>query len=530
MLTVKNAVRFALAAAAAGAAANSAMALDVSTYAANAASNVNVFVSGSTALDNTLVNAAIETAGPGGLCQSGTTDIYYIGTTSSYTQRMIYCSASATAGITAGTPLAIFKESTVGSANGVQPLINAAKNVATTLQFLAPSLISDTACATVATVAASGDFGSYVNHSGCPTTAVQSGTPIGGVANAIPTGGFADVEAAILHTPANAKISATDTSTYLSNAATLDQVWAVALTKNAYYALQAAEGLTSPSDLPANAPSLTRQEVAGLISGNIFSWSSIGLTPVDDNVYICRRDNGSGTEASFEAYFLGARCSLSSLSVPAEGGGTVWANASGGAMRTCLQHMYAGGTQTAYYTTSSPQSQTFPASNQYAIGFLNTEITAANLSGAGDSFRLIAVDGVLPTIANVQNGYWPYFSTGVAYEVKAGSNIPSSTTSAVFKAIQSKIGHPVWTADSNTNYATNPWGIVGDVSPAGLYAATNAPAVPATSTTAKTNPTNAYTRTSSGSINNCDTPIWDSNDLTTTPLESKMLGTGIVND
>jgi hypothetical protein len=527
MLTVKNAVRLAIATAAAGAAANSALALDVSTYTANAASNVNVFISGSTALDNTLVNAAIETAGPGGLCQSGTTDIYYIGTASSYSQRMIYCSASSSAGIAAGTPLAIFKESTVGSANGVQPLINAATNVATTLSFIAPSLISDTNCATTATVASTGDFGSYVNHSSCPTTAVQSGTPIGGVANAIPTGGFADVEAAILRTPAGSPISAAAASTYLSNAPTLDQNWAVALTKDAFYALQAAEGLTSPSDSPANAPSLSKQEVAGLISGDVFSWASLGLAPTDDTVYICRRDIGSGTEASFEAYFLGERCGLSSLAVPAEDAVETWANASAGTMRTCLQNMDLGGTQTAYYSTAS---HTFPAGHQYAIGFLNTEITAANLSGAGDSFRFIAIDGVLPTIANVQNGYYPYFSTGVAYQIKAGSNQPAASPKAVFTAIQSKIGHPVWTADSNSNYASNPWGVAGDTSPAGQFAASNPPAVPATSTTAKTNPTNAYTKTSSGAIDNCDTPVWDSNDLTTTPVESKMLGTGIVND
>ena len=515
MLTVKNAVRFAIAAATAGAAANSACALDISTY--NPSTATKVYVSGSTALDNTLVNAAIETAGPGGLCATGTADIYYVGTTSSYTQRMIFCTASSSSGISG--PLAIFKESTVGSANGVQPLINAAKGAATGLSFINPASITDTVCATTATVAATGDFASYVNHSGCPTTAVTT--------NAIPTGGFSDVEAAILRTPSNAAISASDTSTYLSGSPTLDQVWAVALTKNAYYALQAAEGLTSPSDSPANAPSLSKQEVAGLISGNIFGWSQLGLAPTDDNVYICRRDNGSGTEASFEAYFVGARCSLSSLTVPQEDTNVVWANASGGAMRTCLQHMYAGGTQVGFYSTGS---HTFPAGNQYAIGFLNTEITAANLSGAGDSFRLVAVDGVLPTIANVQNGYWPYFSTGVAYQVKKGSNIPTGNAATVFTALTGKIGHPVWTADSNTNYATNPWGIVGDVSPAGLYAATNAPAVPATSTTAKTNPTNAYTKTSSGAIDNCDTPVWDSADLATTPVEGKLLGTGTVND
>ena len=291
------------------------------------------------------MNAAIETAGPGGLCAAGTADIYYIGTTSSFTQRMIFCTASSSSGITG--PLAIFKESTVGSANGVQPLIFAAKGTATGLSFINPAAITDATCPTTATVAATGDFASYVNHSGCPTGAVTT--------NAIPTGGFSDVEAAILRTPSNGTISASDTSTFLSGSPTLDQVWAIALNKNAYYALQAAEGLTSPSDLPANAPSLSKQEVAGLISGDIFGWSQMGLAPTDDNVYICRRDNGSGTEASFEAYFLGARCSLSSLTVPQEGttsgSNFVWANASGGAMRTCLQHMQAGGTQVGFYSS-----------------------------------------------------------------------------------------------------------------------------------------------------------------------------------
>ena len=80
MSILRTAIRCAIAAATAGAAANSASALDISTY--NSSTATNVYLSGSTALDNTLVNAAIETAGPGGLCTAGTTDIYYIGTTS----------------------------------------------------------------------------------------------------------------------------------------------------------------------------------------------------------------------------------------------------------------------------------------------------------------------------------------------------------------------------------------------------------------------------------------------------------------
>src|SRR5271165_4519477 len=116
-------VRCAVAAAIAGSVAGPASALSISNYHTNASSNVNVYISGSTALDSTLTNAAIQVnATQPGMCQSGSTDIYLI----SSSQKLIYCSATATSGLTAGTPLAIFKESVVGSANGVQPLINVA--------------------------------------------------------------------------------------------------------------------------------------------------------------------------------------------------------------------------------------------------------------------------------------------------------------------------------------------------------------------------------------------------------------------
>ncbi len=525
MSLIRNAVRCAIAAAAAGAAANSASALDISTY--NAATAVNVYLSGSTAVDNTLVNAAIETAAPGGLCQAGTVDIYYIGTTGSYSNRMIFCTGSASSGVS-GSPLAIYKESTAGSQNGVTPLYTAASGGSSGLSFINPTLISDAACngADGGAVAANGNFGAYTNHSSCPAADVT--------ANVIPTAGFADVEPKILKTVTGGVVNSTLAGTYLKSGPTLDQIWAVALTKNAYYALQAAEGYTSPSDSPANAPSLSKQDVAGLISGNIFNWNDLGLNPVDTSVYICRRDFGSGTEASFEAYFLGERCSISSEAVPNEDAVTTWANASGGAMRTCLQHMFAGGTQTAYYSSAS---HTFPAGNQYAIGFLNDEITLKNLTGASDSFRLVAVDGVGPTVANVQNGYYPYFSTGLYFQIKTGTGVPTGTSATAATNLLKLLGHPQFTHDSNAGYNGGlPWSptlSVGDSSPAPLYAASNPPTIPATSTTAAANPTNAYTKNQSGSINNCDTPVWDSGDLEgvqTTTVETKLLGNGQVND
>jgi ABC-type phosphate transport system substrate-binding protein len=539
MSMFNNTVRYAVAAAIAGTAAGSANALDISTYHANATTNVNVYISGSTALDGTLTNAAIQVnATQPGMCQSGTTDIYLIGSV----EKLIYCSATAASGLTAGTPLAIFKESQVGSANGVQPLINVAQGGSAGTIFIDPTVITDATCGTATTTAATGDFGQYVTHPSCASTAVVAGTPIGG---------FADVEAAILLTAGGQAISAALTSSDLTAFPTLDQVWGVPVTKKFYYDLQAAEGLTATcpatytqygvavtgtsflgKDSPSCAPSLSRQQLASIYSQQIQADVQLGLSnSTDSQIYICRRDFGSGTEASFEAYFVSERCSKTSLSIPGEDGATVWANASAGAMRTCLQAFQVGGIKlTGFYATTSSITT---VGNQYAIGMLNTEITAANLSGAGDAFRMVAVDGVMPQLSNLQNGTYPYFSTGNAYQIKAGkTGAPTGPAATAFTAIRSKIGHPLWTADSNTNYSSNPWGVTGDQSPAGNggYASTNPPTLPATHSTAATNPTAAFTKTASGSINNCDQPVFDSTDLTTAPLESVLLGTGNVNN
>lgn len=534
MSTVKYAVRSAIAAAIAGAAAQGANALDISTYSSNSSTNVNVYISGSTAVDGTIQNAMIETAGPGGLCQAGTLDIYYIGSTGTYTNRLFYCTGSSSSGAS-GLPLALFKESQVGSFNGVGPLLNAAQGVNTGLQFIVPGSISDAACSTAATVAATGDFAQYVNHSGCPTTAV---TAVG----AIPTGGVADVEAAILRSPTGAAPSSALVTKYLTSAPTLDVVWGVALTKNAFYALQSAEGFTSPSDSPANAPSLSKSQVASIFTGELFNWEQLGLSPSDANLYLCRRDVGSGTEASFEELFLNERCSITSLAMLAESGKLVWASGSNGGVRNCLNDFFTGGTITSFYNQDGSYTAGGPTNpytanepgGQYAVGLLSTEVTAGNLSSAGDSFRLVAVDGVMPTLENVINGYYPYFSTGVSYYISGSTaqNKPPANALAVFTALKGKLGHPTWTADSDTNYAGRPWGNGGDLAPAPLYASSTPPTTPATASTALSNPTNAFTKASSGVVNNCDLAVLDSADLATpvTATESKLLGTGTVND
>jgi hypothetical protein len=544
MSILKQSIRAALALSVAAAGVQSASALDISAY--NASTAVKVYLTGSTAVDGTIQNAAIATVSPTGLCAAGTVDIYYIGTASSYTNRMIFCSASSgvtsSAGtVAAGTPLAIFKESNVGSENGVSPLYLTAQGQANGLSFINPAAISDANCATTATVAATAKLGAYTNHSGCPATATI---------NANPTAGFADVEAAILRTPTNGTVNTAAANTYLSSVGTLDQVWTILLTKNAYYALQAAEGYASPSDSPANAPSLSHEQIASLLSANIISWSQLGVTATDDNVYLCRRDFGSGTEASFESEYFGQRCSsLPSENIPAEDGQFVFAAGSGGGVRGCMQAFFSGGNITPYYLpgTDNPAGpgQNTPVTEpggQFAIGINNAEISASNLSGSNDSFRAIAIDGSGPTVANVQNGVYPWFSTGVAYQIKTGSGVPSGNPNLVAKALLGKLGHPAFTAVSNSGYTgVAPWSggslsdkgslSAGDASPAGLYLSSNpVTTIPSTSAYAATNPVNVYSKSASGTVNNCDYPVFDSADLPHTSPETKLLGTTDVNN
>ena len=163
MQPINTTVRIAVAAALAAAAATPASAIDISAYAGNAANNVNVYISGSTALDNNIISAAVQTAaGQTGVCAAGTVDRYVIG---GPTNQLIYCTGNAASGVS-GKPLAIFKESNVGSSNGVQPLINVAKGFGGRHEPSSiRSKVTDGAC-TTAVVAVSGDLGSYTEPHG----------------------------------------------------------------------------------------------------------------------------------------------------------------------------------------------------------------------------------------------------------------------------------------------------------------------------------------------------------------------------
>jgi hypothetical protein len=358
--------------------------------------------------------------------------------------------------------------------------------------------------------------------------------------NVVPTGGVADVEASLLRTvPGGAALSASDISTYLVGAPGYDIVWGVPVSKNLYYALQTAEGLTSSCggnfDSPTCAPSLSKEQVAALYSRQITSWSGLGLTnTVNNTVNICRRDVGSGTEASFEYYFLGARCSSSSEQMAVQDGHTVIEQASTGNILRCLRAFDQGDVNVTPYnsdfgTTFTPFT---PTGGQWAIGITSSELTPAQLTSYSDTLRMIAVDGVLPTLENVVNGYDPFWGTDSWYHIPSGDPGSSVGTNAgnVFAALQGFIGHPVPNSAADATYV-NVWGDGGDLGPASLFATNSTySSYPVGPTAVLASPVNLWTKASSGSVNNCDTPVLYKGATTIkSPAESKLLGTTNVN-
>jgi hypothetical protein len=490
----------------------------IANYATHAAAgqNVDLRISGSTAVNNTLKNALTLTAAPGGECASGTTDIY---TTADGTQSLTYCQGSGFSSAP-GKFIAVYKESVVGSANGVQPLINTKKTGTSGIVFISPAALAANvgSCAAGVVTVATATNGQYTTHANCPNTIVAAANPDGGVA---------DVEASMLRlSPGGGQINSNDVSLLQANPG-LDVVWMVGVTKDLYYALQDAEGIpgtspraanghvctsasATPDDTPGCAPSLSRAQVA-----SFYQYTNLNVSGAfknlavpssgDNNLYVCRRDVGSGSEASHEAYFMNARCGLGSTAMAAEDGQFVFTSGGTGGVINCLGAFQNGGNITPFnkdFGTTFPVAS-FPGGHRYAIGVLTTELTATNLTSCSDCFRAIAVDGILPTLENTVNGYWPYWGTDAFYTIKG----VASAAVTEFIQIQGKIGHPAWTALSNALYAGQPWGNGGDLAPASIYAQTHLPAVPATAATTAANPTNAYTKASSGTINNCDVPV-----------------------
>lgn len=182
--------------------------------------------------------------------------------------------------------------------------------------------------------------------------------------------------------------------------------------KNAGYTT----GFSGKAESAACMPSLNSGLITSIFTGKINSWSQLKLgttsdlfanaaspssTVPDDRVHICRRVNGSGTQAQLNIKFLNYPCNDTATSPAVDTGALpeavnsaqVHALSTSGGVTECLNELNAGTN-----TVGTSFNNTY--GKRWAIGIQAVDLNA-NLS---NGFRFVKVDGVAPTLQNVMSG------------------------------------------------------------------------------------------------------------------------------
>lgn len=344
-------------------------------------------------------------------CNTTTFDVFFNGTGSAPSgsnHRAYSCTLKNTVGNwKSGTQVLLVKRDQGGSTQGVNPVAaGTAQDVMTV----------DASCTATGTARPATDILK-------PTYACNS------VNSRVVDAGVSDVEPALFQKPVNLLSPAVAVSTTTLDSSAINMtIMGVAVNKKLYRALQEAQGLIAAGaaldDAADKQPSLPSTFVGSVLSGKAtgsntakLGWNRVIPTSVDASVLtkqvnVCRRNVGSGTQASFNVQFLNAGCmtgtgtytpvgqtvgSANSTNTTspaiAEMGTLAWVNNSGsGNVETCL------GTTVENAGTAA-----------YGLGILSRENTPKPTGTTTDKgYRFVKLDGVAPTRANAQTGDYDF--------------------------------------------------------------------------------------------------------------------------
>jgi PBP superfamily domain len=186
---------------------------------------------------------------------------------------------------------------------------------------------------------------------------------------------------------------------------------------------------------------INKPAVAAIMAGSIGTWDQVDSSLPADDIVICRRVPGSGTQSVYNMYFGNYPCGLSNgpadryasgawddatrkfTVTPGSGGLVVVENSTSGDVRKCLDTAATGGTYTTSDRDGQPVTVQFTAAGNKAIGVLSADSLSSSkttgnwqfrsLDGAGtytwDNTAVAPVasgTGKFPTLANLVNGSW----------------------------------------------------------------------------------------------------------------------------
>jgi hypothetical protein len=285
--------------------------------------------------------------------------------------------------------------------------------------------------------------------------------------------------------------------------------------------LQNAEGLAvNGIDDQSDMPNLSSSQIRGILLGKIASASNLfanngggtaSAIPAG-TIYVCRRGNSSGTQTGFGIQYLHQGCGTAgngdpNLTFVAATTGSCTASGCGWAAQYQTDRVFAGTGSADVIACMNYHSSV----GQYAVGVLTTEYAP----GAGAAYAHVKVDGVAPSLENMQMGAWDFFT-------EDAFNVPNNTSpnfgnvtgdqALITAAIQAAFKAP-----AALTVALIPQGAGGVAWWGGalaIPATAGAPPVPqgvsSVHALVQSTPVNSMTRASSygGSLNNCN-PAWN---------------------
>jgi ABC-type phosphate transport system substrate-binding protein len=495
--------------------------------------DLEIWMSGATAQDKNIENLFDNN------CVAGTKDVFRnAGSNPGNAHRAIFCTVDSTKvsglsknGVGVATAKVLFhKRSQGGSAQGVNPLID---GVAIDHMVINNTVGGVPNCTLTATA----------NEWTCLNTRA------GDLAPRVSDMGASDVEPTLFFGPNKPSNAKAVTQLAASNALRVEPaaalVFGIPVNDPLYIALQYVEGLltTAPAGVTpgtcapgdyteACMPSLTKQQVAELLSGQIKKWDEFtingvnmiaaltaaglqytdsepgsvprNVVPNDTKVHVCKRIDGSGTGAVTYANFLHSPCTSAGLSPDFPGSainGPVRNEVSGsGDIETCLEDFADGEANAKQITTVNPDVFNTPANTAgnraWALGMQSLENNVAHTK----HYRFIKINGVAPTLANAFKGKYEDWAE-VTFQIR--KNLPNDPITgfkvdkeAVFNNLVSDVASPAVLGVSNFNH---PFGLSGYLAIGTVH--------PFTDTLNPALPVMPYSHAVVGALNNCQVPV-----------------------
>jgi hypothetical protein len=426
-------------------------------------------------------------------------------------QSVNICQADGTgsAPIAAGTTLVLYKNSVSGSGSGVNPVADKTTIPFLNLASLTQAQYTTPGTCTYSTTASTVDFADFQSYD-CGTNA--------GVTNIAPDAGISDVEPALLGWVSGVN-GAIDTF------AGPQVIFGVPVSKNFRDALQTAQssnlgGACVGSDSEACMPSLTFGQISSIYSGAMVTVNRLSddagvviPNPAGSSAFeVCRRKNGSGTLASYRAYFLNEGCAKGVKGMVAGSDGDL----SYAALPAGRIAEY-GGTDRVIGCLNASH-----AVSKYAIGMASMENKpgsayantgrAAPFDNDTGNWGWVKINGYAPTLLNVAQSRYSFLYEATYQHRKAGNPggaltgdpktffdliVATNASAAVIKELNNAF---IESSGSTLWYS----GLIGR--PTTPTAPSAAPAGKLTVAEVVANPVNTWTRAATGAPNSCNFP------------------------